>query len=285
MALGLYNETRDLDLARVAALLPQSVYPEAFRDVNQACNGGEFYGHASLDRLGALDYIAYGGSQNIDAQNSSIAQISNDTGFSTLTAIENKYTIGASVFWSTPLRGLRVGGSYSFAEHMIHGVTTAIPPFVPSVAFASRVELPIYVASLEYTYEDLTIASEFERLDGDVTPSIASAPRVRLDNGGAYLSAEYRLMKHVQVGGYASDYHVHLPDHSNRDPSTYQRDYALTCRFDITDNWLFKLEGHWIRGYAQLLKQDNFAPGGTPFGHKQAETDWLLFVAKTSVNF
>src|SRR6187399_37620 len=45
---GLYNETSDIDAARVPVLLPQSVYPQANRDFLLAQTGGEIYGYVPL---------------------------------------------------------------------------------------------------------------------------------------------------------------------------------------------------------------------------------------------
>jgi len=45
---GLYNDSADIDSARVAVLLPQSVYPEENRNYLLAQTGGEVYGYANM---------------------------------------------------------------------------------------------------------------------------------------------------------------------------------------------------------------------------------------------
>src|SRR3954467_4696971 len=58
---GLYNDTSDIDAARVPVLLPQSVYPIADREFLLAQTGLEIYGYVGLRRAGAIDYHLYGG--------------------------------------------------------------------------------------------------------------------------------------------------------------------------------------------------------------------------------
>src|SRR5205823_6943491 len=45
---GLYNDSSDIDSARTAVLLPQSIYPAPNRDFLLAQTGAEIYGYAGL---------------------------------------------------------------------------------------------------------------------------------------------------------------------------------------------------------------------------------------------
>src|SRR5262249_16875206 len=58
---GLYNDTSDIDSARVFVLLPGSIYPVNNRDVLLAQTGFELYGYAGLNGAGGLDYRLYAG--------------------------------------------------------------------------------------------------------------------------------------------------------------------------------------------------------------------------------
>ena len=55
----------------------------------------------------------------------------------------------------------------------------------------------------------------------------------------------------------------------------FQRDLAATFRLDINDYWLWKLEGHFIDGTADLQATLNPNP----------ERYWGLFLLRTSVTF
>ena len=58
-ALGLYNDTQDLDFLHTFALLPQSIYPTDLRDATIAHLGGDIYGSVSLrHHLGTISYTA-----------------------------------------------------------------------------------------------------------------------------------------------------------------------------------------------------------------------------------
>lgn len=99
---GLYNETSDIDAARVPILLPQSVYPTANRDYLLAQTGVELYGYVSLGFMGALDYRLYGGTLYLDLA---------DTASNRQASYEVPYLLGGRAVWTTPLQGLLVGGT------------------------------------------------------------------------------------------------------------------------------------------------------------------------------
>src|SRR5438067_6861490 len=63
---GLYNDISDVDSARTAVLLPQSIYPAQNRDFLLAQTGVEAYGYTRLGALGALDYRLYAGTIFLD---------------------------------------------------------------------------------------------------------------------------------------------------------------------------------------------------------------------------
>ncbi|NDY73735.1 hypothetical protein DO021_18555 [Desulfobacter hydrogenophilus] len=71
LPLGLYNETRDIDMLRTNIVIPQSIYPDLLRDTVIAANGVSLYGTIDLSSVGSLEYQAIAGQVNID----------NDSGF------------------------------------------------------------------------------------------------------------------------------------------------------------------------------------------------------------
>ncbi|HEY2736248.1 MAG TPA: hypothetical protein VGI70_19755, partial [Polyangiales bacterium] len=60
----------------------------------------------------------------------------------------------------------------------------------------------------------------------------------------------------------------------------YQHDFAASLRFDVTPHWLFKLEGHLMRGTAALDPNLN---GGKPLN--MLTRDWTLLLLKTTGYF
>jgi hypothetical protein len=59
----------------------------------------------------------------------------------------------------------------------------------------------------------------------------------------------------------------------------YRHDVAATIRFQINPHWQLKLEGHYLRGTAELNRTLNELPPA------QLTRDWGLFLAKTTVYF
>lgn len=60
-ALGLYNDTQDMDFLHTPVLLPQAVYPTDLRDATIGHLGGDIYGTVPLKKLGSLSYTALRG--------------------------------------------------------------------------------------------------------------------------------------------------------------------------------------------------------------------------------
>ncbi len=281
---GLYNETRDIDLARVPVLLPQSVYPESYRDALSSYNGGSLYGRVDLSRAGDLDYQLFVGGDHLDDK-SSVAQGFDDGGALRVSSIQVKYICGASAMWDTPVAGLRLGGTWTRLSYTVLGSTNALPPIIASKPFeyvAHRQDL--MVASAQYSHGDLVISAEGIRISAPLDSPTPGLSAVKVNQLGWYVGAEYRLSKFLALSTYYSAFTADLSRLSSRNPNDYQRDLAVSARVDINDYWLVKLEGHWIRGTAQLLQQENLGPG-FPFGSKLAETNWLLLAAKTTVSF
>src|SRR5260370_29641315 len=65
-ALGLYNDTQDMEFLHTYALLPQSTYPIDQRGETIAHIGGDLYGNIPVRKLGSLSYTVYGGQRPSD---------------------------------------------------------------------------------------------------------------------------------------------------------------------------------------------------------------------------
>ena len=90
-----------------------------------------------------------------------------------------------------------------------------------------------------------------------------------------------------RFGGYYSEYYANKEDRDGKyykpDHSAWQKDTCLSLRFDMSDQWLIKLEGHYINGTAIILKthnQVNFDPDNIDLTE-----EWMLFGIKLTFNF
>jgi len=287
---GLYNDTSDIDAARVPVLLPQSVYPINNRNYLLAQTGVELYGYVNLRAAGALDYRLYGGTISIalPPPTPSVTPPPRQT-----TELRIPFVLGGRLLWDTPLQGLRLGGSLQvlridFAQ--LFAMTVAMPPTEtmpegtpakPAAVITGIAPVVLWVASLEYAAHDWLLAAEYSRWYLKVTDS--SDP-TRLSNATlptserAYAMTAYRVRRWFQPGVH---YAFFFPDVNKRSgPGVVQHDFAGTLRFDINDHWLVKLEGHYMHGVAGVSPALNNNLSGNALAQ-----DWVVLFLKTTAYF
>lgn len=265
---GLYNDINDVDSARVPILLPQSVYPTRNRDYLLAQTGGELYGRFRLGDAGALDYRVYGGTIFLD--------LTPQPG-STATILEftTPFIVGARLLWETPIEGLRLGGSVQALELYLKA---SFAP--PTGVITASIPVFLFVGSIEYAAHDLLVAAEYSRwyaglrTDSAVVPS-QTEPTI---SERAHVMLSYRLNDWFQPGVYYSMLFPNIARRFGR--QNQQHDVAATARFDINNNWLVKLEAHYMNGTADLQTALN---DNRPLS--TLANDWLLVMVKTTAHF
>jgi hypothetical protein len=288
MPFGLYNEFADVDSARTAILMPQSVYPLHNRSALLAQTGFSIYGEQSLgDSAGSLEYQAWLGTLNIpeNALELSGAQ---------LDSVDTKYVAGGQLYWHTPLDGLRAGGtllqtSIDFNVTLDPANVSAlimaglVPPTYNGKLVISQRPDRLWIGSAEYAYEDWLFAAEYSRWYKRQRSTLpALLPTFEETSERFYMMATRRFSPTLELGAYYSVVYADVDDRHGRNMMKFaepfyawQRDAAATIRFDVTDRWLWKLEGHVIDGVADLFASRNPMP----------ERFWGLFLLKTTVTF
>jgi putative endonuclease len=123
-AMGLYNDTQDMDFLHTWALLPQGVYPADLRTTLIAHTGGDLYGRIRLKKAGKLDYTAYAGTQSFDPRGG-LYLFTADNGFSIQTV--NGHTEGWDLKWTTPVKGLMLGSSWANNTMLRYGAWISGP--------------------------------------------------------------------------------------------------------------------------------------------------------------
>jgi hypothetical protein len=273
---GLYNESNDIDAGRVQVLLPQSLYPVANRESLFAQTGAELYGDVALGGAGSLEYRLYGGTIFLNIADVT-AQFKN---------FDVAYDLGGRVMYRPPVEGLQLGTSlqavrfdFSFtpneaqlADYQAKGQLPA--DFGGTIDVALPIKL--WVASVEYQVERLSLAAEFGRNFGSYQTTLLT-PDVKVKTQGAYVMGSYQVRPWFTPGLYYSAYFPNV-DHIKK-RSTYQHDVAATLRFDITPNWLVKAEGHYMHGTAALRPELNGA------ARDKLTKDWGVFLLKTTAYF
>jgi hypothetical protein len=263
---GLYNEINDIDSARNPILLPQSVYPIQNRNYLLAQTGGELYGYLKVGAAGALDYRAYAGTIYFDTTSTAGSPYQ-------ILRLDTPFVVGGRLLWETPIDGMRLGGSIQ---------TLRLDTDLVIKNQIVNVEIPalLVVGSAEYAAHDLLVATEYSRWyvkadssNGAVFPGTSLVASER-----AYAMINYRVTRWLQPGAYYALYFTDVDHRDGRDH--YQHDVATTLRFDVTANWLVKLEGHYMHGTANL---DPTLNGNRPLGALPA--NWSAFLAKTTAYF
>lgn len=280
-AMGLYNETRDIDLVRTSILLPQSIYNETFRDIQSAMNGFEIYGMLPMNSVGDLLYKLQVGYTDVDSENSGVTARFAADGAVDISDVESHNTYVGSLTWLTPLSGLRVVGTAS--QFGFKGIgTSTLPAALGGSTVQSAYDLEeVHSGSLsaEYMTGDWIFNAEYaySQVDIDVdfynVPALGFSTTSAMEQSGGYLGSSYRINDLVEVGSYYSIF-----DNINDERLT--KDLALSLRLDFTANWILKLEGHWING-----GEDVYPANDNPGRSVSDGDDWYLFAAKTTMSF
>ena len=271
---GIYNDIQDVDLARTWVLLPQGMYNARWRDSYLSVDGGEFFGALPLSAAGNLSYELYYGLQRPQLDGGLALQKANLPPFSKLVWINSPRMGGGQLWWSTPLNGLRAGVALNYDQDLMFrteaGRLSKGSPFTQHY-------------SLEYLWKSWTFQAEYLRYIIDYQNSGGGLPNStkHLEPDTWYFGGAYRFNKWIETGGYYTEYYADANNRSGAGlpmPSdAYQKDAALSFRFDPTDWWIFKIEGHYIRGTAQLFDNVN-----NPVRNGNC---WWMLAVKTTLSF
>ncbi len=264
---GLYNETNDIDISRAPVLLPQSVYPTDQRDYLLAQSGFDLYGYVDLASAGALDYRLYRGTLQIDP--ASTVGLPYEVASSDV-----PYVHGARLIWETPVKGLRVAGTYQSLEL---DSDLYIPALTTTIATSLKVTMS--VASVEYTTENFQFATEYAKWWGEFDSNLpAILVPVHVAHERYYGMVTYRAQEWLHPGFFYSETY---PNAALRErPKDFIKDAAIFCRWDLTPNWIFKAEWHEIHGTNGLNPAIN--SGKAPAA---MDSKWQMFMAKTTIFF
>jgi len=286
---GLYNEALDLDSVRPFILLPQSIYDNRLRDFNASFDGAMAYGNISLQRFGSLDYRIYYGDTPMSVKSGASDFFNTDSSFPNLTIGINSL-IGGTLFWNTPVNGLRAG----YSETTFKNLDALRRVVVPSAQinkpyFKNAEEYHHHQFSIEYTRGDWVFAAEAAReytrykigVPGESTTQSATL-YVDYKSDLFYISVARRINTWLELGSYCSvsrEYFRHNTSVSIP-PALKQKDYALSARFDLNEHVIFKLEGHYMDGAGKV-----FNTPAHPIALSSLDTSWTMLAAKITLSF
>lgn len=236
-----------------------------------------------------------------------------------------KYATCGGFLWSTPVEGLKFGVTAWVTKFSLEGDTFALQDMgvISAGDNLGKVEVETrseeWTTSIEYNIGKFLFAAEYSRNNYDfknagpgfetianINPAVESARNADLETEGYYGAVSYRVTDWFEAGMYYSVYYADIDDRDGdkneagtaatnprkangyQDHDAWLKDLCLSMRFDITDNWVFKIEGHAMDGAAILTKDINSTTSiVNGVAHKQLDTeeDWYLGAMKVTFNF
>lgn len=280
---GLYNETRDMDMLRTNIVMPQGIYNDFERDYLIAMNGASLYGNVILGRGGLLQYQLLAGALNSDPESGAGKYAQSKMGnFATLNDSNLDTAYAGVLRWETPLEGLRLGYTYFMTDSdqyitVNEPYATSIGLTDPNIVTSGNGDVQVF--SVEYTWSDLVVAAEY--LQKSTTANVLGAETKTVAES-YYLSTSYRFTDLFSLGAF---YSVYYPDKDDKDGmnlavdhEAWEKDLALSLRFDLNEYWVLKIEGHAVDGTANVLAIDNS-------DNDYSESQWYYGAAKVTFNF
>ena len=281
---GIYNTTRDVDMLRTNIFLPAALYEEVYRDLVSRMKGVGVYGELPL----GFSYQAAGGTVpfNIDGGFVNSFTDAIDVKPQSL-RIGNTYTAGLQ--WFSPwnpfnLSSFRLASNYYITNDIEIDGTYLTENFF---LYYTIEQMETVTGSMEIIYNDLILSSEFSRIytGGDVASDLSVVYKISMTGLRYYFSASYRFTDWFQLGAFWSVSYLDEDDKNGKkraeeglasdQPSDgYQKDFCVSLRFDINDNWLLKLETHMMNGTHNVL--------GKPVND---EKRWLFNAVKLTYSF
>lgn len=277
---GLYGEALDLDVVRPYVFLPNAVYSLVMRDFSSAFNGAMVYGSVNVGK-GSLDYKGFYGDIPM-SQRQGVADFYGALGLypgTGPTRLGMKSVYGGQLVYNTPLNGLKFVYSYSqFNDLETEG------PLAPAPIFKAYSKIERFrwnTLSAEYLWGSWTFAGEFQRTKGGIVYGAPPLVGRTIDTAGWngwYLAAARRFKEKYEVGVYYGDLVQPYDSRGRNHPSNYQKDTALSFRYDLNEHVTIKAEYHWIDGVYQTFNT-------TRIPNPTRNPDNNVFAVKTTLSF
>jgi hypothetical protein len=269
---GLFNEIQDIDPSYMWSLLPQGNYLLVSRNSQLAHYGGVVYGTLNLGHsAGKLEYRGFGGERVVSPTDGYfINYIERGTTFGNG---EHSAIYGGALHWKTPLPGLMIGASNIRNGPTSTPAFTAAAPSGYTLAWLSYNQSSYFA---RYEKNRLMVAGEYGKGPFEVVVAINGVVRntLRFDQREWYGMASYKVTDKFTFGLYQSQTVNHQ---AVLGPARYQKDWALSGRYDLGQYIYIKAEEHLLDG--TLLNYDlTLNPNG-------AKTTSKLTILKVGVSF
>jgi hypothetical protein len=182
---------------------------------------------------------------------------------------------GGVVKWNTPLSGLMVGASY-YAYDINFGMDVSAFFIMPNAGTGTTVNSAVDGHVTRditnwfgtYNWKQFKLSGEYATTKSSLIAN--GADRNSPDSEYMYVMLDYRFNSKLT---FSTFYDIQYPDADVKDGdyTTYQKDWNVSVRYDVTSNWLVKGDVHMINGVS---------------GNSGAtEEDWMILVLKNTFYF
>jgi hypothetical protein len=257
--LGLFNETQDIDPSYMWSLLPQGVYPIGSRNSVLSHFGGVVYGRIPLGQhLGKIEYRGFGGVRVLGSNDGYLIS-QTEAGLSFPDGLTIQF-YGAALRWKTPLPGLILGLS-DYRIQQMNVVLEAAGGELSGTNSVKPFNQPNYFG--QYELGRWMVAAEWTRLPVTAKVSLNGFPAQveGVDTRAWYAMASYKVTDKLSAGAYQSQSFDHR---AALGPARYQKDWALSARYDFNQYVYAKAEQHFLNGtelsYDADLNQGGLKP-------------------------
>jgi hypothetical protein len=250
---GMFNEIQDIDPSYIWTLLPQGIYPISSRSSILAHYGGVVYGTLDLKKTGKLEYRGWGGEREIGSNDGYWLSFAEE-GISLYSGLSGPVS-GAALHWRTPLPGLMIGASLAHSDAATTPFNdTYVVPSGPSKGVTittsgqaefSKSNSPDLFG--KYERNRVMLAAEYQRTAGYLTFLGLSPIPDKYDVRSWYGMGSYKVTGKLTAGLYQSQY---FDVASALGPARYQKDWALSGRYDFNQYVYAKAEQHFLDGTA-----------------------------------
>lgn len=306
---GLYGDSQDLDFVRPFVFLPLGIYGKDQRALTAAFDGATLYGTLDFAAAGSVDYQLTAGWTTSVSENDPFISSMEEGSPSSTTSMNNGESSTAWLAWSTPVDGLRLGGSASLVRSLkmegvmrtaaelatvpsdLRAFPSAFPPGMWDMAVAGQpttIDMDMLRSFFfaEYTRGDWQFIAEYTQMQMEMTSvmPLFGASTMKMRSDGYYGMVTWQATPRVQLGAYYAENFANKYDREGRmnviapDHRAWTKDLAVSASFAATDWLQLKAEVHTINGTQLLAGRGN--PDVTTW-----ERDWMYFAVKSTISF
>ncbi|MFT3928776.1 MAG: hypothetical protein QM709_00650 [Spongiibacteraceae bacterium] len=253
MPIGLYNDTRDVAFTRPSNFVPQSAYPDAYRDFELSSDGALLY----------TDIFTDGGQWTLEVNGgrSRVEKSSIETALNFLhgevQGIHHRAIYGGRLMYQSS--DGRWVAAFSRAEAKLRYEYALLPILTTDV----DISIVYWLASLQCNIDQWTITAEYGHMDATFDSDYFVG---RMHPLQYYLQVSRHLGSGWSV--YSRYDNLYWDRHDRNgdnyavltgrgDYTNFAHDYGVGVRYDISSNAMVSTEYHYIDGAAWLSNIDN----------------------------